>query len=145
MVVEGVRQNLIASLPKKVEVDEPFFGYTTVQRFRQAGVEMSRGADVSNAAAGGLDSLASMHLKDPVTLRPRDEPRPRKSKPSTLLCTDVRTGERFALEPMMSLMHLGSDVPGKVWARDLLVKGKLRTLIGYFPHVLWDNGQGGAE
>ena len=147
MVHEGIRQNLIASLPREVEVDESFFVYTTVQRFRQAGVEMSRGADVFDTSVWSRDLLANIPRRDPVTLRlslpskdlsSKDDPPPRKPKRSPLLCADTRTGERFALDSLMSLRHLESDVPGEEWARDLLLKDKLRTLIDYFPHVLWE-------
>ena len=127
-----------------MEVDEPFFGYTAVQRFRLAGVEMTRGADVSDTVVWDWGPLANMPRKDPVTQRvalpPRDEPRSRKPKRSTLPCTDVRTGERFALDSDMFFVPSHED-----WARVLYPNGKLRAVIDNFPHVLWDNGQGDSK
>ena len=146
MVLEGVRQNLIASLPMNVEVDsESFFHYTVVQRFRQAGIAMSRGANVSKA---GVWRLENMPRKEPVTLRlslpPRDADPTSNPKYSPLLCTDRRTGERFALKPDLTLTRIGSDLKYASWF-DAPSKEKLRVLIDYFPHVLWDNGQGGNK
>ena len=142
MVREGFRQSLIASLPRKVEVDEPFFGYATVQRFRQAGVEMSRGADVSNVAVWDWGPLANMPRRDPVTLRvalpPKDDSQARKPKCSALPCTDRRTGERFALNSIMMFTHLGTDLSWEVWIKDVFSKGGLRAMVDYLPHVLVD-------
>ena len=144
MVREGLRQNLISSLPKEVEVDETFFGYTAVQRFRQAGVEMTRKGE--GDAIRNLDPKENMPRKDPVTQRvslpSKDDSRPRKSGHSTLPCTDGLTGGRIALgSNMLSFIRPGDDCVKVLYTS----KGRLRTLIDNFPHVLWDNGQGGAK
>ena len=134
---EGGRQRLISSLPKVVEVEAPFFGYTVVQRFRQAGVEMSRGADAVDMGVWDWGFLPNMPRKDPVTQRvalpSKDEIRPRYPKQSIVTYTDLRTGVRFTLNCGMEFLPSNED-----WAKALFAKGKLRALIDNFPHVLWD-------
>ena len=147
-VLEGVRQSLIASLPKEMETDEPFFNYTIVQRFRQAGIEISRDAAMSNTALVDWDTLANMPRRDAVTLRvvvpPKDEIQSRKPK-TLLLCTDMRTGERFALASDMKFTHLGSEPSLDGWNTGVFSNGWLRAMFENFPHVLWDNSQGGSK
>ena len=144
MVFEGVRQRLISSLPKVVKVDDPYFRYTAVQRFRQAGITMVKATDgETDTTVGEKDVnrvyclLENMPRKDPkssrLVLPPKDEVWTQGQKESALTCTDLRTGARFALYSDMLFARPGEDS-----AKSLFPKGKLRAMIDNFPHVLWD-------
>ena len=157
MVLEGVRQRLISSLPKVVKVDDPYFRYATVQRFRQAGVTMVKASDGETDTVVGARTVSrdyrpipemprrdyrpipEMPRRDPVTSRltlpPNGEGLPRPgTKQSALTCVDPRTGERFAFYSGM-----GFDPSHEDTTKFLFSKGKLRAIIDNFPHVLWDN------
>ena len=152
IIVEGVRQRLISSLPKVVRVDDPYFLYTTVQRFRQAGVTMVKAPDGETDTTVGeevvdrwLYLLENMPRRDSVTSRltlpPNGEDLPRQgTKQSALTCVDPRTGERF-----LFYSDMGFDPSHEDTTKFLFSKGKLRSIFENFPHVLWDNGQGGAK
>ena len=152
MVREGVRQRLISSLPKSVKVDDLYFRYTTVQRFRQAGITMVKATDgetdttVMEMNVDRLDDcLEALPRWDPVTSRvaltPKDESWHRREMQSSLTCTDPQTGDRFSFYSNLSFARPGEDCVKALYTS----KGRLRTLIDNFPHVLWDNGQGGAK
>ena len=144
MVFEGVRQRLISSFPKEVKVDESFYRYTTVQRFRQAGITMVKATDGSADTVEGkrlVDPwgrlLQHMPYKDPVTSRVSLPPEGVKEFPDAkepaLLCTDPATGKAFEFYGPCEFECVDKD-----WCRDLFAKGKLRAIIDNFPHVLWD-------
>ena len=152
MAVEGVQQRLISSLPKSIKVDDSYFRYTIVQRFRQAGITMIKAPDGEADTVVGARNvnrdycpIPEMPRRDPVTsrltlsLNGEDLPR-QGTKQSALTCVDPRTGERFAFYSGM-----GFDPSHEDTTKFLFSKGKLRAVIDNFPHVLWDNGQGGAK
>jgi len=155
MIVEGVRQRLISSLPQVVKVDDPYFRYTAIQRFRQAGITMVKAVDgeTDTTVEEKVDDrwcwyfMENMPRRDPkssrLVLPPQGErwsPGIKKVKQSVLTCTDFRTGERFAVYSNMNIVPSHKDLP-----KFLFSKGKLHAVIDNFPHVLWDNGQGGAK
>ena len=152
MAVEGVQQRLISSLPKSIKVDDSYFRYTIVQRFRQAGITMIKAPDGEADTVVGARNvnrdycpIPEMPRRDPVTsrltlsLNGEDLPR-QGTKQSALTCVDPRTGERFAFYSGM-----GFDPSHEDTTKFLFSKGKLRAIIDNFPHVLWDNKQGGNK
>ena len=151
MVLEGVRQRLISSLPKSIKVDDSYFRYTIVQRFRQAGITMIKAVDGETDTVvgerlfnGTYYLLENMPRRDPVTSRltlpPKGGGWTHGMKQSVLTCTDFRTGEQFAFYSNANFVPSHEDL-----FKFLFSKGKLRAIIDNFPHVLWDNGQGGAK
>ena len=108
MALEGILQRLISSLPKSVKVDDAYFCYTIVQRFRQAGITMVKTPDgEADTVVGERDVIRSdclienMPRRDSVTLRltlpANDEVYPRQgTKQSALTCVARRP--RFARE-----------------------------------------------
>ena len=146
MVSERCRQDLIATVPKEVRVDESFYRYMTVQRFRQAGITMRKALDGEcdtvarelspadrlcyfNAHMPHWDSKTSRVLP-PAKGSPKI---PRAAKGSALLCPDARTGGVVELYADMTYSYFVSER-----VKFLLAARKWRAIFDLMPHILWD-------
>ena len=145
MVAERCRQDLIATVPKEVRVDESFYRYMTVQRFRQAGITMRKAADGDCDTVVGkrptdrlyyfVGHMPHWDSKTSRVLPPaKGSPKiPRAAKEAALLCPDGRTGGVVELYADMTYSYFVSER-----VKFLLAARKWRAIFDLMPHILWD-------